>query len=226
MQSAIAAFLPAFNPTDHNLQPDAFQSYLNGAEGANNEVADAESTLTTATTDRRDAATAIQDKALRVRDLVASNVAWKKYLPAIDAAARLVRGTPVPAKAKAAPPAGAPAGPPKKARMGARSQQGFADIAKNFGKLLAAVGKVAGYAAAEGSGLRVQDLTAQRTAFGTLNQAATDAEADLGEKQRRRADYFDGENGVKAKMKAIKLAARSQYGSRSAQYAAVKGIGL
>ena len=223
MQAAIAGFTPVFAPGDANLSAGAFNSYLNGVEEANSAVSDSEPTATNAVTDRRTAAVAVQDTALRVKDHVASNVAWKKFAPTIGAASKLVRGTHLPKKPKPASDAGAT---PKKARMGAASQQGFADIAKNFGKLIAAVQKVTGYSAGATSGLTVAALTAQATAFGDLNQAVTNADADLAEKQRVRLDYYNGENGLRAKMKSIKLAVRSQYGSRSAQFAAVKGIKL
>jgi hypothetical protein len=85
---------------------------------------------------------------------------------------------------------------------------------------------VTGYAATVGSGLMITELTAQDAAFTLLNDNVSEAEETLAEAQRIRKDFYDGENGLKEKMKSIKKAVRSQYGSASTQYAAVVGIAL
>ena len=225
MQSKIAGFIPAFAPADPNITKDAFQSYLGGVETSNNAVAEVEATLDPMITERIDAAEALKDKALRVKDYVSSNIAWKKFLAAITTAADAVRGYRTPKKSPA-PVLGAAPVPKKRANNGSRSQQGFADLEKLFGKLITQVKKVTGYTAIAGSGLSVADLEAQDSVFTQLNDDVSDAEADLEEKQRQRNDFYDGEGGLKEKMKAIKKAVRAQYGSTSDQYAAVSGIGL
>ena len=225
MQDVIAGFVPAFTPQDANLSPNAFQSYINGVETKNDIVSNAESTLSPLTEARFTASTGIKDKALRVKDFIGANIVWKKYLNAVTKAADTVRGYVIPKKT-AAPVAGAAPVAAKKARQGARSQQGFADLEKLFGKLIAQVGKITGYTAPANSGLTKAELEAQDAAFTTLNDEVSTAEADLAEAQRIRKDFYDGENGLKEKMKCIKKAVRSQYGINSTQYAAVKGIGL
>ena len=223
MHAVIDAMTPPFNPTDANLAPGAFQSYLNGVESANDDVSTAESVLTPLTDDRFAAADALKDKALRLKDHVGANVAWKKYVKAVTTAADAVRGYRAPKK-PAAPVPGAPVAPPKRARQGARSQQGFADLEKLFGKLIAQIKKVTGYTAAANSELRIVDIEAQDAAFTTLNDDVSTAEANLDEAQRIRKDYYDGENGLREKMKCIKKAVRSQYGAKSTQYAAVNAV--
>ena len=225
MRDATAGFNPLFNPKDPNLAPDAFQSYLNAIEEKNDVVSDAEAVLSPIVESRISAAIDIKDKALRVKDFVGSNIAWKKYFKSIAAAADAVRGYRIPKK-PATPAPGTPPSPPKKARQGARSQQGYADLEKLFGKLITQVGKITGYTAPVDSGLQKTELEAQDAAFAALNNSISTAEADLVEAQRIRKDYYDGENGLKEKMKCIKLAVRSQYGINSTQYAAVKSIGL
>jgi hypothetical protein len=70
---------------------------------------------------RIQAAEAVKDKALRVKDYVSSNVAWKKYSKSVASAADAVRGYRI-AKKSPAPAPGSPSSPAKKARQGARSQ--------------------------------------------------------------------------------------------------------
>lgn len=226
MHSFIDGFTPAFAPLDPNIAPSAFQSYCNGCEAASNDVSAAEATYTTVTGERSSAADALKARAGQVQDYVEANVAWKKFHQSIIDASRAVRGISTPARKAPAPPAGSPPPPVKPARSGARSQQGFADIAKHFSKLLKAVAKITGYSATVGSGLVLTELTAQETAYNALNSAVLDAEATLDEAQTTRTNFFDGEGGLKEKMKAIKKAVSGQYGRGSDQAASVNGIAL
>ena len=225
MHDAIDGFTPAFAPLDPNLAPGAFQSYLNGVEAQNDAVSDADAVYSPLTDARTAAALGVKDKALRVKDYVSANVAWRKYLNAISTAADNLRGYRLPKKVPT-PPAGAVPPPPKKVGQGARSQQGYADLENLFGKLIKQVEKITGYTAPAGSGLTIAEIKAQDAAFTQLNDDVSEAEATLSEAQRVRKDFYDGENGLKEKMKCIKKAVRSQYGSASPQYAAVNAIKL
>ena len=224
MQTKIAGFTPPFVPIDSNISPGAFESYCNGCEAANTAVSEAESDITTITGTRSAAAEAVQAIAGRVQDHVEGVVAWKKYLKSITDASRAVRGVSTPGKKAAPPAAGAP--PAKRARSGSKSQQGYADIAKHFSKLAKAVGKITGYAAADNTGLKLTELTAQDLAYIKLNSDVQDAETALDTAQTARTNYYDGEGGLKEKMKAIKKAVSGQYGRGSDQSKAVSGIGL
>lgn len=225
MHDVIDGFTPVFAPLDPNIVAGAFQSYLNGVEQQNDAVSEAEALLSPLVESRVTATEGLKDKALRIKDYVSANAIWKKYVKVITAAADNVRGYSLPKKV-ATPPPGSPPAAPKKAAQGARSQQGYADLEKLFGKLLAQLKKITGYTATAGSGLTVAELTAQDGAFTTLNDDVSEAEAVLAEAQRVRKDFYDGENGLKEKMKCIKKAVRSQYGIASPQYAAVRGIAL
>ena len=225
MHAIIDGFNPLFTPEDPNIAPGAFQSYLNGVEQANDDVSDAEATLTPMTDERFASADALKDKALRLKDHVGANIAWKKHIKAVSAAADAVRGYRAPKK-PAAPAPGATPVPPKPARQGARSQQGFADLEKLFGKLISQIKKVTGFSAAANSGLTIAAIEAQDAAFTLLNDNVSTAEANLDEAQRIRKDYYDGENGLSEKMKCIKKAVRAQYGIKSTQYAAVNAVKL
>lgn len=225
MHDIIAEFTPAFAPTDANIAPTAFQSYLNGVEAANDAVSDAEATLKPLTDQRAADAEALRDKALRIKSFVSANVAWKKWLPAIKTAADAMRGYRVNKKPATTPPGGG-GEPAPKAGIGARTQRGYGDMEKLFGKLLIQVQKITGYTAPAASGLTVAELQAQDAAFVTLNDDTSEAEATLGEKQRERSSFYDGEGGLREKMKAIKAAVRAQYGNGSPEHVAVKGIAL
>ena len=222
LHAFIEGFTPFFAPLDPNITAGAFLSYCSGCEAANTAVSDAEADYTNKTGDRAAAAADLKALAARVEDSVTSNVAWKKFHKSVIDASQAVRGTKTPGKK----PAPAPGTPPKRARQGAFSQQGFQDIAKHFGKLIKAIEKITGYTILPGSGLAVADLNPALAAFTALNSSVQGAEATLDTAQTHRSDYYDGEGGLKEKMKAIKKATSGQYGRGSAQFASIRGIAL
>ena len=224
MQTKIAGFSPVFAPVDPNIGPSAFESYCNGCEAANTAVSEAESVYTTVTGARSAAADALKAIAGRVQDHVEGVAAWKKYLKSITDASRAVRGVSTASKKAAAPaPGGAPV---KRARSGGKSQQGYADIAKHFSKLVKAVAKITGYTAPDNTGLKLMELSASEVAYLQLNSEVQDAESTLESAQAARSNYYDGEGGLKEKMKAIKKAASGQYGRGSDQAKSVSSIAL
>ena len=224
MQTKIADFVPLFAPVDPNITPAAFESYCNGCEQANTAVSDAEVDYTTTTGSRSAAAIALQALAGRVQDHVEGVAAWKKYHKSIVDASRAVRGVSTPSKKAAAPaPGGAPV---KRARAGGKSQQGYADIAKHFSKLVKAVGKIVGYSAPNGTGMKLAELQVSEDAYLQLNSDVQDAESTLETAQTARSNYYDGEGGLKEKMKAIKKAVSGQYGRGSDEATSVAGIAL
>ncbi len=225
MQTFIDGFIPVFVPQDPNIAAGAFLSYCNGCEAANTDVSAAETDYTNKTGDRVETTADLKALAGRVEDSVTSNVAWKKFHKSVIDASQAVRGTKTPAK-KPAPPAGTPPPAPKPARQGAQSQQGFSDIAKHFAKLVKAVEKITGYASAPGSGLSLVDLNAKLAAYVALNSSVQAAEVTLDSAQTTRLGFYNGEGGLKEKMKSIKKATAGQYGRASTQYLSIKSIAL
>lgn len=216
LHAVIAGFSPAFDASDPALLPAAFQTYLGSLETANQAVTDTAADFTDATTNRSELADGLKATALRAKDYVTSNVNWKKWHTAVGRAADKVRGYALPKK---------PATPPKPVRKGARSQQGYGDLAKLFNALIAALKKVTGYDEAVFAGLAIDDLEAQRAAYVTAMGTVTEKEADYNDAVSDRAElYNDKDTGLNAKMKAIKKATRSQYGGTSAEYAAASAI--
>ena len=222
LHAFIVGFTPLFAPLDPNITAGAFLSYCNGCEAANTVVSDAEADYTNKTGDRAAAAADLKALAARVEDSVTSNVAWKKFHKSVIDASQAVRGTKTPGKK----PALAPGTPPKRARQGAFSQQGYQDIAKHFGKLIKAIEKITSYTILPGSGLAVVDLNVALATFTALNSSVQGAEATLDVAQTNRSAFYDGEGGLKEKMKAIKKATSGQYGRGSAQFASISGIAL
>lgn len=85
--------------------------------------------------------------------------------------------------------------------------------------------KIPTYAAPAGSSLAVAELTALRDALHTQNQICNEAEVSLRMAVAERQNAFNNkEQGLSAKMKAIKKAVRSQYGNGSAESLAANAV--
>ena len=151
-----------------------------------------------------------------------SNPAWTKYLPGIKSLADKIRNS---SARKAKPPgAGETPGSPL-AKKRSKGEQSFGEIDTNFDRLIAALGSVAGYAPTTAD-LTIANLTARAAAYSAKNATMSTLGQTVGLKQRDRLAGYDGNGGLREKMKAIKQAVRAQYGGNSAEYAQVKGIDL
>ena len=222
MQTAVAGFSPAFAPLDPSLAPAAFLTFLNSLDTLNIEVGTLTGQYTIGVQQRTPMMLDIQDRALRVLSLVKSNPAWKPFLPTVKSYVDKIRGnTPKPPKAPA--PGETPGSPPAKKRN--QGEQSFSDIEDNFEKLIAALGSIPGYAP-PAADLTIANLTTLASGFATKNLTMSTLGNQVAMKQKARLEAYNGPAGLREKMKAIKEAARSQYGSNSAEFQQVKGIGL
>ena len=164
----------------------------------------------------------IRDRAARVLAYIKSNTAWTEFVPGIKAYVDKIRGNRT--RASKPPTSGeTPGSPPAKKRN--KGELSFGDIEENFGKMIAMLDSVPGYAP-PATELSIANLTTLATTFATKNLTMATLGNEIGMKQRARLTGYDGPGGLREKMKAIKDAVKSQYGSNSAEYQQVKGLGL
>jgi hypothetical protein len=83
---------------------------------------------------------------------------------------------------------------------------------------------VAGYNTGVPADIGIASLAALSTQLDGLNQLVAGKEQALAAIRNPRREGYDGEDGLSAKMKAIKEAVKSQYGSASPEFQQVKGI--
>lgn len=222
MQTAIAGFSPAFAPADASLAPAAFLTFVGQLDVLNTEVGTLATQYTNGVEQRAPMMADIQERAARVLEYVKSNSVWAEFVPGLKKYVDKIRGN-RPATPK--PPASgeAPGSAPAKKRS--QGELSFGDIEENFERLIAALASVPGYAP-PATELTIANLTTLATTFATKNLTMATLGNSLIMKQAARLKAFDGPGGLKDKMKAIKSAVRSQYGTDSAEYESVKGIGL
>ena len=217
LQAAIAAFSPAFAPTDATLAVAAFLTFLNGLDTMNTSTGAATAAYSTEVSARTAMVKLIKDLAARVLAYLKSNKVWAKYLPGIKALVDKIRDN-RPKAPKAPAPAEGPTSPAAKKRI--KGEQSFGDIATNFEKLVAALAPVPGYAP-PATELSIANLQTAADDFSDQNSTMAALIQQVGLKQR---DRLDGYKTLREMMKAIKEAVKSQYGSGSPEYDQVKGI--
>lgn len=215
MKSAITGFTPSFAPPDTTLLPAAFATFLDGLDTHNNWVAAAEADWKDDVADRIALVKDIKARALRTSARVKSHAVWKAQCPAVKAAAEALRGYRIP-KPKAEPQ-------PQVVLPKVRQQgdQSFGDVKNLLDKLIAALGHVSGYDTGAPVDLTIATLSALSEELDTLNQAVATKEQALIAARVKRVEAYEK---LKEKMKAIKEAAVSQYGSRSPQHSQVRAI--
>lgn len=217
LHAALSGFAPAFNPPDVDLKPIPFETFLNGLDGLNSGVATALAQWQDEVVKRQALVTNIKARALRASSRVKSNSAWKAKLPQVKKAADNLRGYRT--SKPVAPAAGSPA--PKVSEQG---DQSFGDIKVLLDKLIAALGMVPGYDTGSPADISIAGLQALSTQLDGLNKLVAGKEQALASFRSPRKASYDGDTGLSAKMKAIKEATKSQYGSMSNQFLQVKAI--
>jgi hypothetical protein len=216
LHAAIGGFVPPFAPADGQLTPPNFEDFLENLGGINNAVAEAEAAWQESAASRSALVADIKARALRASSRVKSNAAWKTHLPAVKAAADKLRGYRTPK-----PKTPENEAPPKTRQKG---DQSFGDIKALTDKLVAALKKVSGYDTGAPADISTAGLTAMSTQLDGINQLTAGKEQTLTAARAPRKTNYDGANGLKEKMLAIKEATKSQYGSQSPEYLQVKGI--
>lgn len=222
--SAVSSFNPAFAPVAEDIQIPFFTAFLAEVDGANAAVAEAEGDYTAKVEERNELLKNAKDRCSRVISQLQTNPAWSQHLTAIKRHYDKLRGY-RPAQAK--PPAGdgVETGEPAKKRN--QGEQGHAEAARHIDNIATGLGKIADYASP------VADITAAAITqlgadYAALNKEMGGLEHEVTVARKVRYKLYEEESGEKTglreRMKAIKKAVRAQYGTRSSEYMAVKGI--
>lgn len=220
MQAAIAGFSPAFAPADASLLPVAFATFLDSLDALNTATVTLVDQFSAAAEGRKATVKDLYDRAGRILAFVASNKDWAKQLRSIKTIVDKIRGNqPRPNK----PPTGSET--PDQTKQRSSGERSYAEMEGHLNRLIPALQAITGYAppAIELSILR---LTMLAGSLHTQNLNVANLERQTAAKQAERFENYNGDEGLKEKMKAIKAATRAQYGSSSSEYESVKSIAL
>jgi hypothetical protein len=215
IKDTVAGFVPVFTPGDTDLTPANFTTFLTTVEHKNSGVETMRGNYSVASGNRIQKVKDIKNLSTRARDYVLSVAAFKPYFATVKRLVKAIKGFRPP---KPAPDPNNPN--PKKRNQG---EQSYADIANNFKALINNLTSIAGYAPTSAD-LLLPALTIVQGELVTMNTNMGTLAGDLSVTVGERSNLYDGENGLRVKMLAIKAAVKSQYGINSPEYLAVKGI--
>ncbi|MEK6261234.1 MAG: hypothetical protein AABP62_21750 [Planctomycetota bacterium] len=220
MQAAIAGFSPAFAPADTSLLPAAFATFLDSLDTLNTTTVTLVDQYLAAADGRKTTVKNLYDRAGRILAYVASNTNWAKQVRSVKTIVDKIRGNePRPPK----PPTGAET--PDQNKQRSSGERSYAEMEGHLNRLIPALEAIAGYAppAIE---LTLVHLEGLASSLHTQNLNVANLERQTAAQQAERSETYNGDAGLREKMKAIKAAARAQYGSSSSEYESVKSIAL
>ncbi len=215
MNTTTTGFAPAFTPTDPDITPANFGTFLAALETKNLDVKNARSSYTTGAGERIVIVKDVKTRSQMTRNYVDSVSAYKAFRTTVRNITKKILGYRTP---KPKLPAGST--PPKKRNVG---EQSFAELAGFFKNLISTVTGIAGYNPTN-TDLTIPQMTTLFGTFDTKNTAMDTLASNLSVIVGERFNMYDGTAGVKEKMLAIKAAVRAQYGNTSPEYNSVKGI--
>jgi len=222
MVAQITAFSPTFAPSDTDLAPDPFGEFVESVGEQNGIVGAHLAAWQNVVQEREDLVKEMKKTATRVLAFLNSNAALAKRLPQAKRAADKLRGMHPKKPAAPEPPEGEPE--PKKRNKG---DQSYMDIEGHFKALVTAVTGLTGYTPVpEENPITLANLNATLATYRAKNVDLGPLEIAWRDAARDRLELFDGKEGLREKMKAVKNATKAQYGQNSPEYAAVKGIAL
>ncbi len=220
MQAAIAGFLPAFAPVDVSLSPTTFAEFLDSLDALNTATVTQVDQFSAAAEGRKATVKDLYDRAGRILAFVESNKDWAKQLRSIKTIVDKIRGNqPRPNK----PPTGSET--PDQTKQRSSGERSYTEMEGHLDRLIPALQALGGYSppAIE---LTIVRLTLLAGSLHAQNLNVANLERQTAAQQAERFEAYNGDAGLKEKMKAIKAATRAQYGSSSSEYEAVKSIAL
>ena len=219
--AAATGFTPTYTPADILFSLTTVTTKNTAAETANNNVAAALSTWSTAVQQRLAQSDLIKARATMLINYIKSNTAWKTQAVRAKQLADAIRNIKI--ARKTTPPA-AP-GTPAAAAPRQRGGQSYAEIEQNWRSLVSLATSLPGYAPPiTNTNLQTLNLTLTVTTMATLNDTIATTEEALSNIRQQRLDTYFGPDGLAVKFAGLKQAIKGQYGPSSAQWTQVKGI--
>ncbi len=222
LNTAIGAFEPDFDPANPLITPASFTAFLEEVDAANDAVTTAKDNYTDAVEQRNDLVIDAKDRASRVISQLQTNPAWSGNLTAIKRHYDKLRGYRPTSPKPPAEDEGTGSEPEKKRNQG---ELGHAEMAKHLGNIATGLEKMNNYSTPV-SDITAVAMRALADQYAALNKTMGELEIDVNLAQPARYKLYESETGLRERMKAIKNAVRAQYGTKSDQYLAVKGIRL
>lgn len=218
LSETVKAFSVPFTPTDVLIQPVNYDTFLGEVHTLNSDTNEKKSLYTTDSKARLVIVKDVKNRCSLTMNYILSVSDYKPYNSTIrNIVKKILHYKPPKSKLPN------PEEPPAEEKKRNRGELSFADVANRYDELNKVLGGIAGYDPTNAD-LKLLAMTALQTSFETKNKDMNELHGELSLLIRERKNIYDGENGLRERMKAIKAAVRAQYGSKSEEYDAVKGI--
>lgn len=226
MNESIKGFSPVYDPVEETIKKDIFAAFIDEVSQANLVASLHNGNYRTQAKERRDMITDIKTRALLVLSHFKSTKALADHVPVIKTKVYTLRGYRLPRK-------DIPTNPPpvegeaqtEVPKTRSTGEQSYSDIYETFRALNALLETMGNYAPKNAS-ISLMTLDTLAAALKDKIDEIDATDASLTTAIFTRKELFDGTDGLRERMLRVKQAVRSQYGSASLQFKAVKGIGL
>lgn len=220
---AVKLFAPPYAPSDTNLTFANFTTFLQALKAKNILVLNKREDYTTSAGERFNMSEDIKQRALMIKSYFNSVKALKGYVKTITSAVNKIRNVKPPKKSVPTPPSGPGGTTTPEAKKRNQGEQSFSEIATMFESLNSLLATIAGYTPGNNE-LKLLQLQTLATNFKLKNKDLGGLDKNITLLTNQRSDLYDGEDGLREKMKAIKEAVSSQYKPSSSEYKSIKGI--
>ena len=219
LRDMCAGFTPAFVPADTSLTAPNFSVFLGTLGALNVEINNLEGNYTTHAGTREALVKTIKALATRVAARLKSNSAWSSEEKSARKVLDKLRGV-RPKKPK--PPAeGEPPAEEKKRNSG---EMAYGEVALLFEKFIGVATAAAGYSTGVPTEIATSALNGLLSSLKGSNSFLSNLASHISPKQQKRQKLYFANGSFAEKFQAIKEAVKSQYGTQSEQYLAVRVV--
>lgn len=215
LNAAVSLLDPAYAPADEKFTLSKLTAAIISAETANTKVGEQRVPYQDPAGERVTLVKSIGPLVTQALAYVKSNTAWEKRFDAVKKAADKVRGVRPPGKKVKDPE------PDKKARES--GDHSYVEIAVHLKSFVDRLEALADYAPQDPK-IGIAPFRAMWTELDGFNKALPLAAQTLADAITDRQQAAKGATGLKFVFDGVKTSVKGQYGQRSSQYAAVKGI--
>lgn len=212
--------MQGYQPSEDTLSAESFTLFLQNIGVINNEIGTLQEEYSTAVTERRQlffSEEGLRRRASAVNEYCKSLSGIKTISPIIQRLVSKISNSRRPASPKAPPE-----GDTEKRRNS--GEQSFAELTQFMGELISVLNKISDAYKPNNPLLTIQSLESFLDMIKEKNRLVAEKEYAYSKKSKDRNILYEGESGLKERMKAIRAYIRADFGKESPEYLSVKEL--
>jgi hypothetical protein len=211
--------MPGYEPSESTISLTAYDLFLQDIEQINTDVGSLQEEYKSATTERRElflSEEGIRRRASAINSYCKSLTGISSTLPTIQRLISKINNTRRPPSNKA--PEG---GEGKRRNSG---EQSYAELTQYMGELIAVLNKIADKYKPNNPLLTLGNLAMFLVLIKEKNKLVAEKEYALSKKSKDRNEMYEGKEGLKKRMSAIRAYIRADFGRTSPEYLAISEL--